>query len=45
MGGREDLLRFREPKPKNEQPIAYPRSDWFYLEDNRIADELPEPNR
>jgi len=38
MGGREDLLRHRDPKPKPEHAVAYPRNDWFYLEDNRMEE-------
>lgn len=45
MGGREDLLRFRDPKPKSEKPVGYPRNDWFYLEDNRMEEQNEAPSR
>ena len=38
QGGRQDLLRMREPKPKPAEPKGYPRNDWYYLEDNRAED-------
>lgn len=28
-GGRQDLLAFREPKPKSDEAVEYPRVDWF----------------
>lgn len=45
MGGREDLLRHREPKAKSKEPKPYPRNDWFYLEDNNMAENNVEANK
>lgn len=45
MGGREDLLRHRDPKPKSTEAKPYPRSDWFYLEDNKLEDESTESSK
>lgn len=45
MGGREDLLRHREPKGKSKEAVAYPRSDWYYLEDNKMEDSDMEPKK
>ena len=39
QGGREDLLRFRENKPKSGEAVGYPRAEWYYLEDNKMIDE------
>jgi len=38
-GGREDLLQFTHPGKRSDQPQAYPRVDWFYLEDIRAEEE------
>lgn len=38
MGGREDLLRHREPKAKSNEAKGYPRNEWFYLEDNMMEE-------
>ena len=38
-GGRPDLLRYRSPKPKPDEPVGYPRVDWFYLDDNAMEDQ------
>lgn len=40
MGGRSDLLRFRENDPKTKDAKGYPRCDWYYLEDNAMEDKL-----
>lgn len=40
LGGRQDLLRFRTPKPKSDKPVGYPRPDWYYQEDFKA--EKPE---
>ena len=45
MGGREDLLRHREPKPKAKEAVPYPRSDWYYLEDNKMEDNCTESDK
>ena len=37
-GGRHDLLVFRDPKPKPDQAKGYPRTEWYYLEDNALQD-------
>lgn len=44
-GGREDLLQFKEPKPRSKEPVSYPKNDWFYLEDNRMEEQNAEPNK
>ncbi|XP_013383678.1 uncharacterized protein C7orf57 homolog [Lingula anatina] len=38
-GGREDLLRFRDFKPKSKDPVPYPRNEWFYWDNNE--EEVP----
>ena len=45
MGGREDLLRHREPKLKAKEAVPYPRSDWYYLEDNKMEDDCTESDK
>jgi len=44
QGGREDLLQFKHPGKRTEAPKAYPRVDWFYLEDIR-AEEAEKYNQ
>jgi len=42
LGGRKDLLQFNPEMyggKKTNAAAGYNRSDWFYLEDNRIEDE------
>lgn len=41
LGGRKDLLQFNPERygEKSKEPKGYNRSDWFYLEDNRLEDE------
>ncbi|KAL8601497.1 hypothetical protein ACOMHN_000439 [Nucella lapillus] len=34
MGGRKDLLVIRPNSGTKKEPKGYPRSDWYYLEDN-----------
>ncbi|KER34051.1 hypothetical protein X801_00184 [Opisthorchis viverrini] len=43
MGGRPDLLCFKENEPNNGPPLPYCRCDWFYLEDNAKHDEDTKP--
>ncbi|CAG5121523.1 unnamed protein product [Candidula unifasciata] len=45
MGGRKDLLSFNPDRyrKKSQEPIGYPRNEWFYLEDNRREDEEKKP--
>lgn len=39
-GGRQNLLQFKEnPDMRKREPKAYPRNEWFYLEDNRLEEE------
>lgn len=39
MGGSKDLLTIR-PNPEGKKaPVGYPRSEWFYLEDNALEDK------
>ncbi|KAF7260146.1 hypothetical protein EG68_02608 [Paragonimus skrjabini miyazakii] len=38
MGGRPDLLCFKENEPNRGPPLPYCRCDWFYLEDNAQED-------
>ena len=45
MGGREDLLRHRDPKPKPKEAVPYPRNDWFYLEDNKMEENSTDQRR
>ncbi|XP_078345208.1 uncharacterized protein C7orf57 homolog isoform X2 [Oculina patagonica] len=40
-GGRKNLLSFRTPPQKAEEPVAYPRVDWFDHE-HPAEDELDE---
>lgn len=40
-GGRKNLLAFRSPPLKTEEPIPYPRVDWFDHE-HPVEDELEE---
>jgi len=35
-GGRNDLLAFKQTGEKQATPQAYPRVDWYYLEDNAL---------
>ena len=45
MGGREDLLRMRSPKPKSEEAKPYPRVDWFYQDDIAMEPDVnPKTN-
>ena len=39
-GGKKDLLTFRSPPVRAEEPLAYPRVDWFDHE--HPEDELDE---
>ncbi|VDN39848.1 unnamed protein product [Dibothriocephalus latus] len=39
MGGRKDLLCFRENPPDRGYVEMPPRCQWFYLEDNNLADQ------
>ncbi|KAK7112977.1 uncharacterized protein C7orf57 homolog [Littorina saxatilis] len=39
MGGRKDLLSIRQNSDKKKEPVGYPRSEWFYLEDNALEDQ------
>lgn len=40
QGGRKDLLNFSPVFKPREPPKSYPTVDWFYLEDNAMADRL-----
>ncbi|XP_069107769.1 uncharacterized protein C7orf57 homolog [Argopecten irradians] len=45
QGGRQNLLQFKENPKMSEKPcVGYPRSEWFYLEDNAIEDAATEPD-
>lgn len=37
QGGRRDLLNYQE-FDQHKEAVAYPRVDWYYLEDNALAD-------
>lgn len=39
MGGRKDLLAIKPNPNEKKEPVPYPRSEWFYLEDNAMEDE------
>ncbi|XP_074657817.1 uncharacterized protein C7orf57 homolog [Tubulanus polymorphus] len=39
QGGRQDLLQFRDPKPRSNEPKPYARCDWFYQEDNALHEQ------
>ncbi|THD23682.1 hypothetical protein D915_005670 [Fasciola hepatica] len=39
MGGRSDLLCFRENEPYRGPPVPYCRCDWYYLEDNALEEQ------
>jgi len=30
QGGRQDLLCMATPEPRSEEPVGYPRVDWYY---------------
>ncbi|VDP70273.1 unnamed protein product [Schistosoma curassoni] len=36
MGGKRDLLCFRENEYKSGAPVPYSRCEWYYLEDNAL---------
>lgn len=38
MGGRKDLLTI-QPNTEKMAPVGYHRNEWFYLEDNALADK------
>ena len=39
-GGRDDLLQNNySQRGQSKEAVAYPRVDWFYLEDNRAEDQ------
>ncbi|VDP92434.1 unnamed protein product [Echinostoma caproni] len=39
MGGRADLLCFKENEPYRGPPVPYCRCDWYYLEDNALEEK------
>ncbi|CAL8070719.1 unnamed protein product [Calicophoron daubneyi] len=43
MGGRADLLCFKENEPDKGPPVPYCRCDWFYLEDNAQDEKNKAP--
>lgn len=38
QGGRPDLLRYQSPKPRSDEPVGYPRCDWYYHDDVLAAE-------
>ncbi|KAK4476151.1 hypothetical protein MN116_001368 [Schistosoma mekongi] len=47
MGGRPDLLCFKENECNPGPPVPYCRCEWYYLEDNALEDKhnnKPESN-
>lgn len=44
MGGRADLLCFRENEPYRGPPVPYCRCDWYYLEDNALEEQQKPPS-
>ncbi|CAH8665780.1 unnamed protein product [Schistosoma rodhaini] len=48
MGGKPDLLCFRENEYNSGPPVPYCRCEWFYLEDNALERKQniePEPTK
>nr|KAG5714791.1 hypothetical protein BaRGS_000279 [Batillaria attramentaria] len=39
MGGRKDLLTIQPNSSEKKQAVPYPRSEWFYLEDNALEEK------